>query len=1814
VKLKLVTTAIAAALYSAGSAYAAVQLAGTEHKVVAPTIDKQQLAEYAAAVEERSMSMAENDGLNVQVRRQENKFTPEQDIIGEQVYIVRLQKPSLAYASFGDETIQNIRDNNNKLFNAGTAVSDEITEYAAEILNQQESVIRSLRSIVGGASVRQQFTNAINGFTMSMTQEQAALVAQSPDVLSVQRSKLYELRTDAGPELIKADTIWTGAATATTGVPFKGEGIIVGILDTGVNTDHPSFAVIGDDGYVHINPWGSGTYVGDCTKAGFESMCNDKLIGVRSYPVITDNFTSGFFGATRPASGEDYQGHGSHTAATTAGNVLNNVDFMVPADGKVNDGAVIKAGLFPQISGVAPHANIISYQVCHPTNDKTSGCPGEALLAGVEDAIKDGVDVINFSIGGQDSHPWSDSLEMAFLAAREAGIVVAAAAGNSGQPTGSGETFSRIDHSSPWLLNVAASTHGREAKIDTVVTDLKYSVSALGVGKKMPTWTSLSGGAMTTADITGVVVRAADYNNIKGVKDAYCGTAYAAGTFDKYPDGTAIVNDAGQPVNAIVACARDDLAITTGVARTLKSDNVKAGGADGFILHNFSAADGIVTAATYSLPAVHLSYGAWQGDTSNGNYGLEDWTRSNNGKSQTITIKATQVTRVLDDAKADWLAPFSSRGPSPANAETLIPAVAAPGVDIYAAFADEHPFAASTTSGDYTLMSGTSMATPHVAGAAALLRQVHPDWTPTEIQSALTMTADNVVKYRRLNTETGDIGKASTYRAGTGRINVENAVNAGLIMDETVKNFRAADPEAGGVIHKLNLPQLVNFSCKPTCTWMRKVKATKAGTWSVSNDVVRNWSTDMKTQYVQNGVTVDVQPKDFTLAEGETQTLVITATVTDTQDWFSNAEVELHTNLLFKEANNASPEAHWPMVFKYDMNNMPNKLETVAHRNEGNAVFKGIEIPEATAPVARSFKPVKADVREVMLPKDNDVYYPFSLGQDTTQDPALYLDEAAHVEMVHVPAGAKRLVAEGLGVSKSAVSEATYKGNPIIYVGKDFNGNGAADIHSEILCFSADTTFNNFCNVNNPTEGDYWVVVYNPRFGTVSNNYYMGVEESFKYTIAVVTDELSDELTASIPPSDGVEPVDMTLSWNMPDMMEGDIYYSVVDFGTSAANAGNIGKVAVKLSRGVDDVNLDVPQSAAKKGDYVPYTFQVQPNLSGVDRAFTITADIPAGMKVTADKIFSSNNQIVTDIKVEDGKITISGVQPETSQVKPTYNMTTNADDAMCRTPNFGNSTPGGYVNLAEFGIYPSFSGFADKVLGPNGKAVAGKDGQLLNSKGVVIPVKTIFSGEYDSFHLFNNTNNMNAGKQNSIEIRGTGVMGLVAGQSLFYNYHLKLPHNYALYETIAPLWRGLSQPTPVYDMMSVPLDTTGTDRSGITVAADTSAGWGIIEVDNARSYDVLNPVKDSQNFLTYTQRDDRFDYQVIFNAKTRFGQGEYEMFYAYDNINFGSQDGRGSIGLQGYRGMTYKGIPIEAFKGKSYAWEDLKSKIKSGTVVCFDYVGPESSQFEVTVWGEVTADAVGAGVKFFALSQVDGMADKYLSHDLDVASYITLAEISDQTVAENGAVEGIKVTYIDEENSANQITVDAGSNVEATVSGSTSGSTISLKPKARFHGDVEVKVTVSDIDHPTDRVTTSFMLHVETDGQNITLDTIADQKIMENGSVSGIKVVYTDDENTANTIAVTASDDVTATVTGTTSGSTITLQPKPGFSGTADVTVTVADAVDPSDKATTTFKLEVVAAPKPEVEAATKNSGGSFGIWILAALGLLAFRRKSVR
>lgn len=400
------------------------------------------------------------------------------------LYIVRLQDASLAGYRGGIAGL--------------SATSPEITgarkldpttadsqAYLAYLSGMQGELLRNMSTAYGRpVEAVYQYKNVLNAVAVRISHEEALRAFNLPGVTAVYPDEIRQLQTDAGPILIGAPSIWTG--DTLDGSATYGEGIIIGVIDTGINHAHPSFADTSKDGFNHTNPYGAGNYVGVCaTDPAYAAFCNDKLIGA--------------YDLTTPYSGgpEDENGHGSHTASTAGGNFVD-VEF--------DDGV---GGTFTvQIQGVAPHANLIAYRVC----TDAGGCQSTATIASVEHAIPDMVDVLNYSISGADD-PWNDPVDLAFLDAFTAGIFVSASAGNDGPDP------STVAKTGPWNASVAGTTHNRI--IAHMVDARTDSDSLVGLAGMEGT------GPLLTSDIGKPIIYGGDVDatNYDGC-DAWVGTPF----------------------------------------------------------------------------------------------------------------------------------------------------------------------------------------------------------------------------------------------------------------------------------------------------------------------------------------------------------------------------------------------------------------------------------------------------------------------------------------------------------------------------------------------------------------------------------------------------------------------------------------------------------------------------------------------------------------------------------------------------------------------------------------------------------------------------------------------------------------------------------------------------------------------------------------------------------------------------------------------------------------------------------------------------------------------------------------------------------------------------------------------------------------------------------------------------------------------------------------------------------------------------------------------------------------------------------------
>ena len=1555
------------------------------------------------------MRLGRPGGRNQQIQPSSRaKFNPEPDRTGTDVYIVRLRDlPAATY----DGRIRGLAATKDAMRHTplaahkSGAVSASISAYRNYLRDRHQSVLNAARNTGISTPIRTHFTDALNAFTVELTQKQAAAMAQLPQVAFVQRSQLRPLATDRGPEFIGAKSVWTGGSAS--GLKYQGEGMVVGMLDTGVNTDHPSFAAVGGDGYHVVNPLGNGHYLGDCATGA--AVCNNKLIGVWSWPIITDSYQG-----VRPPSGEDYNGHGSHTSSTAAGNIVNNVPLV---GAQLGDGPGTPTGFsFASVSGVAPHANVIAYQVCFPVD----GCADEAIVTAVEQAIQDGVDVINFSIGGSERFPWDDPIALAFLSARESGIAIAAAAGNGGP------NFYTLSHSAPWYLAVAASSHDR-------VLDIPQKQITLTGGVTDPpdftTDSSTTYGGISAAGVTGKLVDAATAG------DDLCASPFPAGTFT---------------ASEIVVCKRGV------VARLAKAANVKAGGAGGFILVNAGYPDDEddLINDVYTLPGVQLH--SWDGQA------LLAW-MADGGSTHTASISATTITRSLDASAGDQLADFSSRGPSSTFEGSLSPGISAPGVNIFAAFADEHPFDTdSALSANWALDSGTSMASPHVAGSMALVRQAHPSWTPAEVQSALQMTASRTVEYGA--TDYSPALPAGTYRAGSGRVDVLAAVNAGLVMDESADNFAFANPHNGGDVLQLNLPQLVDSHCRDVCTWLRTVTATRDGTWTVSNEpwTFDRWSTG-EGEISQNGIKFDAFPATFTLHAGESKTLLLRVDLTDAQFRYDGTlhvddseQVELWSNIVFTPTNNAIPAAHWPVSVNFDHGVLPKTLELNAHRDQGSYRLSNVGLPAMASTSYRTYGLTKPSVEDVSLNQDIDHIPPPDDGDYSHNNTKSYL--------VDVPAGSSRFIVEILKNVATTADARWKEGWATIYIGLDSNGNGVPDFADETLCISNTEVELNYCSISHPDAGRYWVLINNVRTG-LGDGDPDDILDTYRIATAVVPGSTNAELQISGPANTDGSPVALDLNWNLPSMATDDVVYGAFDVGLGNA-PGSVGFVPVKITRGADDVSMTVSQTRARPGDIIDVNLHVRENDSGADRAFDLQSLLPSGLTLVPGSATVNNPDQRPNLSINGSTLTIAGTQVDSENWARDYVVTTSNTNPLCHTPIFsanGQASSGGFVGLVRtLGLQPDFGGHAD----------------MFATDSVTIPLSNFWDGGYA---LYNN-NAFFSYPDLQISPQGWVIMEPNFGDTMFVQQkfpYLTLPYT----PMIGVLWKGVPVGggffgPSVIDALGTPLNVDFFDpsqTSGMTVAYGTDTNDLVFEWSGARTEHI------DLDQGTTTTLDDSYDFDLLINRDYRFGEGQFEMMMAYGNLNFGTQGGQGSIGVQGYYGPLTSFGPLDGDLAVSYAYNDLESKLSNNLVVCYDYRGPESTQFDLSFKVRVSELAAGTSQVLHWVSHVDGMTDRSIDATIDVTGNLTLASMPDQTTVENTTLHDIPVVYQDNDAGPNTISV-SGAHVTAIVHGNAPGATFDLVPEAGFVGTTTVTITVSDQNTPTDSASTTFTLHVIAD------------------------------------------------------------------------------------------------------------------------------------
>ncbi|WP_350277097.1 S8 family serine peptidase [Kribbella sp. HUAS MG21] len=364
--------------------------------------------------------------------------------------------------------------------------SANATKYLKHVTTLENAFLGAMRSKVPSARAGQRLRTVYGGIALSVPANQARELLKLPGVAAVQQDNPQQLLTDSSGNFIGAPAIYNQLG----GSANSGKGVVVGILDSGAWPEHPSFADPGNlpappakaDGTPRTCDFGDNPL----TPATDVFACTNKLIGGAPF---LETYNAVIGGDVYPDSARDSNGHGTHTASTSAGVAVANANPLGIARGA--------------IAGIAPAAAVSVYKVCG-----AEGCfPSDSAQA-VAQAILDGVRVINFSISGG-SDPYSDPVELAFLDAYAAGVFVAASAGNSGP--GANTT----DHRGPWVTTVAASTQSRTFRSTVNLSGGGANATVSGA--------SVTAGIGTPAPV--VLASAPPYSN------ALCTTPAPAGLF-----------------------------------------------------------------------------------------------------------------------------------------------------------------------------------------------------------------------------------------------------------------------------------------------------------------------------------------------------------------------------------------------------------------------------------------------------------------------------------------------------------------------------------------------------------------------------------------------------------------------------------------------------------------------------------------------------------------------------------------------------------------------------------------------------------------------------------------------------------------------------------------------------------------------------------------------------------------------------------------------------------------------------------------------------------------------------------------------------------------------------------------------------------------------------------------------------------------------------------------------------------------------------------------------------------------------------------
>ncbi|CAM0944660.1 unnamed protein product [Alopecurus aequalis] len=566
------------------------------------------------------------------------------------------------------------------------------------------------------------YRNVVNGFSARVTRDEIYKMTETDWFVKAIPEKTYQLMTTHTPRMLGlTGPIFHGGVWNRSNM---GEGMIIGVLDGGITPGHPSFDGAG-------MPPPPAKWKGRCDFNS--SVCNNKLIGARSF---YESARWRWKGIDDPVLPIDENAHGTHTSSTAAG-------AFVPGANAMGSGIGTSAGM-------APRAHLAFYQVCF----KDKGCDRDDILAAIDDAMDEGVDVLSLSLGDDSAGDFSvDPIALGGYSGIMRGIFVCTAAGNNGPAPGT------VANEAPWLLTVGAATTDRRFLADV---KLGNGVEIIGESYYQPS---------TYVSVQRPLVR------------------------DTAADGTCSdksVLTAEQVSGKIVLC------YTGGNVTNLEKGSIlHDAGAAAVIIVAPEFAGSVIQPKAHALPAAQVEY-KWGKK-------IEAYMKSTQNPTARLVFRGT----VFGNRASPVVPSFSSRGPSRQNPGILKPDITGPGVNIIAAVTMPDGLAQPPNELAYRfdIMSGTSMAAPHISGIAALIKKARPTWSPAAIKSAMMTTTDTRDR-RRMPIRDFDGPPANLFALGAGFINPTRAMNPGLVYNLSAHDYIPylcglgySDHEVNSIIH-----------------------------------------------------------------------------------------------------------------------------------------------------------------------------------------------------------------------------------------------------------------------------------------------------------------------------------------------------------------------------------------------------------------------------------------------------------------------------------------------------------------------------------------------------------------------------------------------------------------------------------------------------------------------------------------------------------------------------------------------------------------------------------------------------------------------------------------------------------------------------------------------------------------------------------------------------------------------------------------------------------------------------------------------------